>query len=198
MRRTAALLFAGLLMAAVPSAVFAADEVFTADLSGDAQVPPLDVAGTGSSTVTISDDEGTVSWDVHYSDLTADPAAGHIHVGPADGTGGVMIPFASVSATGSSGSFAAADYVTGDGLPADWNGVLAAIRDGNAYVNIHTAANPGGELRGQLAGGANPPPTDTVAVDAATPSGPASAVLFGLLIVALAAFAVGLRRTARS
>jgi hypothetical protein len=45
--------------------------------------------------------------------------------------------------------------------------VLAAIRDGNAYVNIHTEANPSGEIRGQLApagggGGATTPPTDTL------------------------------------
>lgn len=197
MRRTAAILIAGLLMAAVPGSVLAADEVFTADLSGDAQVPPVAVAGTGSATVTISDDESTVSWEVTYSGLTADPAAGHIHVGPADDTGPVMIPFASVSATGSSGSFAAADYATGDGLPADWAGVLDAIRDGNAYVNIHTAANPGGEIRGQLRGAGSPPATDTIAEAPATPTSPASVVLFALVLVGLVSFALALRRTAR-
>ncbi len=197
MRRTAAILIAGLLMAAVPGSVLAADEVFTADLSGDAQVPPIAVPGTGSATVTIADDESTVSWEVTYSGLTADPAAGHIHFGPADGTGPVMLPFATVTPTGSSGSFAAADYATGDGLPADWAGVLDAIRDGNAYVNIHTAANPGGEIRGQLQGAGSPPATDTVAEAPIAPTSPAPGVLFALALVAFASFALALRLTAR-
>lgn len=197
MRRSAAVLIAGLLLAAIPSTALAADEVFTADLSGGAQVPPIAVDGTGEATVTISDDESTVSWEITYSGLTGDPAAGHIHVGPADGTGPVMIPFASVSATGSSGSFAAADYTTGDGLPADWAGVLDAIRDGNAYVNIHTAANQAGEIRGQLQGSATPPPTDTVVPAEAPAPVVATGLLVALALVALTAFVVSMRRTAR-
>jgi hypothetical protein len=196
MRRSAAILIAGLLLAAIPSTVLAADEVFTADLSGGAQVPPIDVDATGEATVTIADDESTVSWEITYSGLTGDPAAGHIHVGPADGTGPVMIPFDSVTATGTSGSFAAADYQTGEGLPADWAGVLEAIRDGNAYVNIHTEANQAGEIRGQLQGSTTPPPTDTVAPAPAT-SLPGPGLLISLVLVALSAFAIGLRRTAR-
>jgi hypothetical protein len=197
MRRSAAVLIAGLLLAAIPATALAADEVFTADLSGDAQVPPIAVDGTGEATVTISDDESTVSWEITYSGLTGDPAAGHIHVGPTDGTGPVMIPFASVSATGSSGSFAAADYTTGDGLPADWAGVLDAIRDGNAYVNIHTAANQAGEIRGQLQGSVAPPPTDTVATAEAPAPVVATGLLMALTLVALTAFVVSMRRTAR-
>lgn len=191
MKRISALLAAGLLLMAVPAAVLAADEVFTADLSGGAQVPPVDADGTGEATVTIADDESSVSWDVSYSGLTGDPAAGHIHVGAADVAGPVMIPFATVTATGSSGSFAASDYATGDGLPADWDGVLDAIRDGNTYVNIHTEANAAGEIRGQLAGTTSPPPTDTVA---ATTSPQAPAPLGILLAVAVLGLAVGLRR----
>ncbi len=148
------------------------------------------MSGTGSATVTISDDESTVTWEVTYSGLTADPAAGHIHIDPADGTGPVMLPVATVTPTGSSGSFAAADYATGDGLPADWAGVLDAIRDGNAYVNIHTAANPGGEIRGQIKGAGSPPATDTIAEAPLAPTSPATGVLFALALVALTAFVV--------
>ena len=136
MKRLTALLAAGLLLMAVPAAVFAADEVFTAGLSGDAQVPPITVDATGDATVTIADDESSVSWDVSYTGLTGDAAAGHIHFGASDAAGPVMIPFATVSNTGSTGSFASGDYEGGDGLPADWDGVLSAIRDGDAYVNI--------------------------------------------------------------
>ncbi len=191
MKRISALLAAGLLLMAVPAAVFAADEVFTADLSGDAQVPPIDVAGTGDATVTIADDESSVSWDVSYSGLTGDAAAGHIHFGASDAAGPVMIAFATVTNTGSTGSFASADYAGGDGLPADWDGVLAAIRDGDAYVNIHTAANQAGEIRGQLAASASPPATDTIA-DATTTS--PSAPIGLLLAIGVIGLAVGVRR----
>jgi hypothetical protein len=194
--RGTAVLIAGLLMLALAPAVMAA-ETFTTELSGENSVPPLDVEGSGDATVTISDDGQTVSWDVTYSGLTGAPAAGHIHVGAAGANGPVMIPFAEVTETGTSGSFAAADYATGEGLPADWDGVLAAIRDGNAYVNIHTEANPGGEIRGQLAGGggggggATTPPTDTVSPSSATTSSLPLALF--LAVAALASVAVGTR-----
>lgn len=193
MKRLTALLAAGLLLMAVPAAVFAADEVFTAGLSGDAQVPPITVDATGDSTVTIADDESSVSWDVSYTGLTGDAAAGHIHFGASDAAGPVMIPFATVSNTGSKGSFASGDYAGGDGLPADWAGVLAAIRDGDAYVNIHTAANAAGEIRGQLAGSAAPPATDTVS-ESTSPLAPAPVGI--LLAVSALGLVVGLRRFA--
>lgn len=105
-----------------------------------------------------------------------------------------MIPFATVSNTGSTGSFASGDYEGGDGLPADWDGVLSAIRDGDAYVNIHTAANAAGEIRGQLAGSATPPATDTVP---ATTSPLAPSPVGILLAVSVLGLVVGLRRFAR-
>ena len=193
MKRLTALLAAGLLLMTVPAAVFAADEVFTAGLSGDAQVPPITVDATGDATVTIADDESSVSWDVSYTGLTGDAAAGHIHFGASDAAGPVMIPFAKVSNTGSTGSFASGDYKGGDGLPADWNGVLAAIRDGDAYVNIHTAANVAGEIRGQLAGSAAPPATDTVSQTSPVAPSPVGI----LLAVSVLGLVVGLRRFAR-
>ena len=193
MKRLTALLAAGLLLMTVPAAVFAADEVLTAGLSGDAQVPPITVDAAGDATVTIADDESSVSWDVSYTGLTGDAAAGHIHFGASDAAGPVMIPFAKVSNTGSTGSFASGDYKGGDGLPADWDGVLAAIRDGDAYVNIHTAANAAGEIRGQLAGSATPPATDTVSQT--SPMAPSPVGI--LLAVSVLGLVVGLRRFAR-
>jgi len=187
-RRGFAVLAAGALALALAPAVLGA-ETFTAELSGENQVPPLDVEASGDATVTISDDEQTVSWEVTYSGLTGAPAAGHIHVGADGAHGPVMIPFASVTETGTSGSFAAADYTGGEGLPADWDGVLAAIRDGNSYVNIHTEANPGGEIRGQLEGGGGPTPprTDAATPLPASPTGSPAAVL--LVLATLGIFA---------
>ena len=197
-RTRVALLAAGLLILALAPVVRAA-EVFETELSGANSVPPLDVDGTGEATVTISDDAQSVSWDVSYSGLTGPPTAGHIHVGAADANGPVMIPFATVTETGTTGTFNAADYEGGEGLPADWDGVLEAIRSGNSYVNIHTEANGGGEIRGQLpaaaGGGATQPPTDTdpVAPVGTPPDGPVVILLIALGVLGLA---LGLRRFA--
>lgn len=189
MKRFAVLLAAGLLVIAVPAAVLAADEVFKATLTGGAEVPPVTAAGTGNGTVTIADDESTISWDVSYSGLTGDAAASHIHFGAADVAGPVMIPFAPVTNSGTTGSFARADYAGKEGLPADWAGVLKAIRDGDAYVNVHTAANPPGELRGQLT--ASAPATDTV-VETSSPQAPVPVGI--LLAVGILGLAIGVRR----
>lgn len=184
-----AFLAAGLLILALAPVALAA-ETFTAQLSGANSVPPVTSDGTGSATVTISDDGQSVSWDVTYSGLSGPPGAAHIHIGAADATGPVMIPFEPVTPTGTSGTFNASAYTGGDGLPADWAGVLAAIRGGNTYVNVHTAANPPGEIRGQLAGSGTPP-TDIESVAPARTDGSVP-----VLLIALAAlgFVVGLRR----
>ncbi|MEX2011174.1 MAG: CHRD domain-containing protein [Chloroflexota bacterium] len=191
-----AFLAAGLLILALASVARAA-ETFTATLDGANSVPPVAGDGSGSATVTISDDGQSVSWEVSYSGLTGAPAAGHIHIAAATANGPVMIPFATVTATGSTGTFNAADYAGGDGLPADWAGVLAAIRGGNTYVNIHTAANPSGEIRGQLAGGATTPPTDTESLAPTRTDGSVSVLLIALtglgFVVALRRFGVSRR-----
>jgi CHRD domain-containing protein len=184
-----AFLAAGLLVLTLASVARAA-ETFTASLDGANSVPPIAGDGTGSATVTISDDGQSVSWEVTWSNLTGPATASHIHIGPATGTGPVMIPFAPVTATGTTGTFNAADYKTGDGLPADWDGALAAIRAGNTYVNVHTAANPPGEIRGQLKGSGTPP-TDIESAAPARTDGSTPAILVAL---AALAFVIGLRR----
>jgi hypothetical protein len=184
-----AFLAAGLLVLALVSVARAA-ETFTASLDDANSVPPIAGNGTGSATVTISDDGQSVSWDVTWSGLTGDPGAAHIHIGAADANGPVMIPFEPVTATGTTGTFNASAYTGGDGLPADWAGALAAIRAGNTYVNVHTAANPGGEIRGQLRGSTTPP-TDTEALAPTRTDGSVP-----LLLIALTAFGfvIALRR----
>lgn len=181
---------AGMLVLAFASVALAAER-FTATLDGDNSVPAVPGDGSGSATVTISDDGQSVSWDVSYSGLTGPPGAGHIHFGAADANGPVMIPFATVTPTGSTGTFNAADYASGDGLPADWAGALAAIRGGNVYVNIHTAANPPGEIRGQLAGGGTTPPTDTESI---APTRTDSTIPVLLIATAALGFMIALRR----
>jgi CHRD domain len=113
-------------------------KVFKATLSGASEVPPTSSAGTGTATMTLDAATGQLSWDVTYSGLSGPALAAHIH-GPADPgqNAGVVVPL-KVTASPIKGSktLTAAQ--------------MADLEAGKYYVNIHTAANKGGEIRGQL------------------------------------------------
>ena len=105
-------------------------------LSGDQEVPPVKSSGAGSGTITINDD-GTVSGSVTATGFT--PTAAHIHHAAAGKNGPVIVPF-----TKEGDKFSAP---TGAKLTADQ---MKAYKAGELYVNVHSAANPGGEVRAQL------------------------------------------------
>jgi hypothetical protein len=181
MRRAAALL-AIMALLALPATAFAA-EPFTADLTVDAEVPPVATPseGSGSAEVTISDDGSEITYEVTYQDLTGDATAAHIHAAPPGVAGGVMLPLAH-GPSPFSGTLTEADFTPVDGGPQSFAEALDAIRDGNAYVNIHTEANPPGEIRGQLEA-TEMPPTDTAGADLPTgaPVAPALLLVAGVL-----------------
>jgi hypothetical protein len=106
-------------------------------LSGKNEVPPVDTMASGSGTVTIKDDR-SVSASITVTGMTA--TAAHIHEA-ADGVNGpVIVPF---TKTGDN-AFAAPD---GAKLT---EAQYASYKAGNLYVNVHSAKNPGGEVRAQL------------------------------------------------
>ncbi len=201
MRRAAALLSI-LALLATPLAALAQEE-FAAELSGDAEVPPVTTDGSGSATVTISDDESSISFDVTFQDLSGPATMAHIHYGAADEAGPVLIWLTEVGTTDGSfespisGTADETAFMPVDGGPQSFAEALQAIRDGNTYVNIHTEMNPGGEIRGQLmaAGdGATPPPTSMEDAGAAAGASPIAVIV--LLLAGLAVFVVAFRRFA--
>ena len=105
-------------------------------LSGDEEVPAIKSSGSGSGAITINDD-GSVSGSVTASGFT--PTAAHIHEGKAGANGKVIVPF-----TKEGDKFSAP---AGAKLSADQ---MKAFKAGDLYVNIHSAAHPGGEVRAQL------------------------------------------------
>ena len=111
---------------------------FGATLSASAEVPANTSTGGGAMTATLSNETNLLTWRVTYNGLTSTPTAGHIH-GPAmaGANAGVVVPFASTaSPIEGSAKLTAAQ--------------VADLRAGLWYVNLHTAANPGGEVRGQV------------------------------------------------
>ena len=116
-------------------AALAADVKVT--LSGDQEVPAIKTSATGGGTITVKDDK-TVSGSVTFKGLT--PTAAHIHEGAAGKNGGVIIPLTK------SGD----DTFTVPAGAKLTDAQYEAFKKGDLYVNVHTAANPGGEIRGQL------------------------------------------------
>lgn len=139
--RKSTLIAAGLLAGAVAwHAGQAAQTAYKATLSGKSEVPPVAGNGSGSATVTADPATKQVSWTVTYSGLSGPAAAAHIHCGAAAGANaGVAVSLGSNLASPIKGSAAMTDAQ------------LADLSAGKCYVNIHTAANKGGEIRGQLA-----------------------------------------------
>jgi CHRD domain len=108
-------------------------------LKSASEVPPNVSSGAGTADVTYDTQSKKLSWKVSYSGLTGPATAAHFH-GPAEPgkNAGVMIPIQNIATSPAEGSATLTDAQAAD---------LVA---GRLYVNVHTAANPGGEIRGQV------------------------------------------------
>jgi hypothetical protein len=109
---------------------------FKADLA-----PAAGIASQGKGMATASLDTATkvLTWTVDYSGLSGPATAAHIH-GPADpgANAGVVVPFTGNLASPIKGSATLTDAQ------------MAQLEAGKWYINVHTDANKGGEIRGQL------------------------------------------------
>jgi hypothetical protein len=125
--------------AAVAFASSASAEKLKATLDAKSEVPANASTGTGTADIDYDAATKKLSWKVTYSGLTGPATAAHFH-GPADPTknAGVMVPIPGIANSPAEGSATLTDAQASD--------LLA----GKLYVNIHTAANPGGEIRGQV------------------------------------------------
>jgi hypothetical protein len=114
---------------------------FSVAMNGAAEVPAVTSPGTASGTLYLSGSELTYS--ISYSGLSSEAQHAHIH-GPADITQPAGVLFPLNGATGTAGTLSGTQDLSGN---ADW---LTDILTGNAYANIHTTINGGGEIRGQI------------------------------------------------
>lgn len=142
--KTRAFVSMGVMVAAlglgICSPVMAADTVaFAAQLAGTNEVPPNASAGTGKLEASLDKQSSVLSWTVTYSGLTGPVKAGHFH-GPAaaGANAGVALGFTGSVESPIKGSATLTASQLEDLMAGKW------------YVNLHTAANPGGEVRGQV------------------------------------------------
>jgi hypothetical protein len=152
-----------------------AHERLHTDLSGYEEVPAVSTTASGEFRAKVSNDESAISWSLSYAELEGDVQQAHIHFGQAAVNGGITVFLCTNlgnGPVGTQGCPAPPATITGTIVAADvspnipataaartqglgtgeFAELLAAIRAGVTYVNVHSTTWPGGEMRGQLDG----------------------------------------------
>lgn len=125
------------------ASVALAQNYYSAGLSGEQEVPPVATAARGWGVVRHDTATNAVRIFVFHDGLSGAPVAAHLHQGVAGVNGAVIVPLAAVTA----------NTFTGTGILAPAQ--AAALAASGTYLNVHTAANPGGEIRGQVVAAAS-------------------------------------------
>ena len=160
--RTACLLALPLILALSVGPAAARKPTFVASLSGGEEVPVVDTVARGQAVLRVSGDATELAFKLIVANIEGMTQA-HIHCG-ASGVNGPVVVFlfgflplgASINGIASEGTVTEANLIARPDSPACPGGVanfselLAKISAGEAYVNVHTLANAGGEIRGQI------------------------------------------------
>lgn len=114
-------------------------EVYTASLTGSQETTPVATAATGTGGLVLNPVTRALTGEISVSGLT--PAAAHIHIGAFGSNGGIAV---NLQDHGGHGHY---EVPAGTVLT---EAQVASLRAGELYFNVHTAANAGGEIRGQI------------------------------------------------
>lgn len=162
MKRTKAVSILALLSLIAISSDASAERI-RARLRGFSEVPAVSSTARGDFTAKVSADQ--IEYELRYSDLEgATTLFAHIHLGQTDVNGGVCVflcggggkPDCPATSGTVTGTIVFTDVIgpAGQGIDVgELEEVIAAIRAGKTYVNVHTDKHPGGEIRGQVRGG---------------------------------------------
>jgi glucose/arabinose dehydrogenase len=138
--------------------VFEGGDEFGADLIGEQEVPPVTTDASAFAKFDLNSD-GTLSYRIWASGEITGAVQAHIHLG-ARGQNGPVVAFLYGPTTGedfefgdliASGTLTEADVIAREpGFSGGLSNLVARMRQGRAYANLHTLANTGGEVRGQI------------------------------------------------
>lgn len=131
------------------------ETTFEVDVTKADEVPVCAAAGAsaaGEATVTINAESSEVEVELTWNGLSAAATAAHIHTGADGVAGGVIFSLGTNPTSPVTETFTATDYPAPvpAGAPADFAAFVTAMKAGNSYINIHTAACGAGEIRGQI------------------------------------------------
>src|SRR5262245_54786073 len=123
--------FAALLQAATAQVSY-----FAASLDGAQETPPVTTTGSGWAVIKLDEPSNAVTVFLHVENLSGPATQAHLHIGVAGIPGSIILPLT--------------------GGPSEWSATatmsaanVLALKTAGTYVNAHTAAHPGGEIRGQ-------------------------------------------------
>lgn len=137
-------------------------------LTGDQEVPVISTTGKGEFRARINPGDGSISYQLWYTDLEAPVTQAHIHLGQEDVNGGISVWLCSNLASpptpagvqpcpNPSGTIFGTilpNNVVGPAAqgiaPGEFDELLNQLRKGNTYVNVHTQMFPTGEIRQQI------------------------------------------------
>jgi hypothetical protein len=133
----------------------AASNTFKAKITGKEEVPAVTTAATGYAVFKLSEDGKQITYTLKVKGME-NVAAAHIHAGKMGADGGVVVGlFAGPKKEGKFSGLLAKGTIMDKDLVGPLAGkkvadLVTMIKDGGAYVNVHTAKNPKGEIRGQI------------------------------------------------
>jgi CHRD domain len=135
---------------------------FIAHLSGDEEVPPVETLAEGQAIFHLNKDDTALNYQLIVANIE-NVSVAHIHCGAAGVNGPVVVfLFGPATPAVTVNGILAKDIITDDGIierpdsaqcpggVADFDELLAKMRSGDAYVNVHTTAHLSGEMRGQI------------------------------------------------
>ena len=133
-----------------------ADELFKATLTGNQEVPPVTTETTGKAFLLLNNDGNSIEFQLHVNSGVKITQS-HIHCAAAGVNGPVVVFLAGLHSAGLDidgkwvGNATIKDSsIVNTACGATVAELAASIRSGNAYVNVHSVANPTGVIRGQL------------------------------------------------
>jgi hypothetical protein len=165
MRRT--LVITAVIAAAVGIGGIAAAQTiqYRAQPAGEFEVPAVETSAEADFKLKVAADGMSATYDLKINEPIDDATMAHLHLAPVGSNAGVVVwlyphdgpPAAAPNGEDFTGRLAK-DTITPDdlvgALAGNWDGFLQALEDGQLYVNVHTTAHPGGEIRDQV--GAHP------------------------------------------
>ena len=121
---------------------------YTADLKAGMETPPNDGNASGHAKLTVG--EHKLRYEIDVSGLSGPATMAHIHIGALGVSGPPIVTFAVKPATSGKICDGTIDLTAAmkKGVSAD--SLMVLLNNGDAYINVHTAAHKGGEIRGQV------------------------------------------------